>query len=38
VKCIFEYSNTTFDGGGKAPGAITAQTEKAVLGRLQFGF
>ena len=38
VKCIFEYSNTTFDGGSKTPGAVTAQTERAVLGRLQFGF
>jgi phosphate-selective porin OprO and OprP len=38
VKCIFEYSNTTFDGGSKAPGAVTAQTERAILGRLQFGF
>jgi phosphate-selective porin OprO and OprP len=38
VKCILEYSDTTFDGGSKAPGAVTAQTERAILGRLQFGF
>jgi len=38
VKCIFEYSNTTFDGGNKTPGTVTGQTERALLGRLQFGF
>ncbi len=38
VKCIFEYSNTTFDGGNKTPGTVTGQTEQALLGRLQFGF
>jgi len=38
VKCIFEYSNTTFDGGNKTPGSVTGQTEQALLGRLQFGF
>jgi phosphate-selective porin OprO/OprP len=38
VKCIFEYSNTTFDGGSKTPGTVTGQTEQALLGRLQFGF
>ncbi len=38
VKCIFEYSDTTFDGGSKVPGSVTGQTEKALLGRLQFGF
>jgi phosphate-selective porin OprO/OprP len=38
IKCIFEYSQTSFDGGSKASGALTAQDEKALLGRLQFGF
>jgi phosphate-selective porin OprO/OprP len=38
VKAIFEYDNTTFGGGSKVPGSVTGQTERVVLGRLQFGF
>jgi hypothetical protein len=38
VKCILEYSDTTFNGGNKTPGTVTGQTEQALLGRLQFGF
>lgn len=38
IKCILEYSQTTFDGGSKAPGTVTGQNEQALLGRLQFGF
>jgi phosphate-selective porin OprO/OprP len=38
VKCIFEYSQTAFSGGSHAAGAVPAQDEKAIQGRLQFGF
>jgi phosphate-selective porin OprO and OprP len=38
VKCIFEYTQTGFSGGNHATGAVTAQDEKAIQGRLQFGF
>jgi phosphate-selective porin OprO and OprP len=38
VKCIFEYTQTAFSGGNHAVGAVTAQDEKAIQGRLQFGF
>jgi phosphate-selective porin OprO/OprP len=38
VKCIFEYSQTAFSGGSHAAGAVTAHDEKALQGRLQFGF
>jgi phosphate-selective porin OprO and OprP len=38
VKCIFEYTQTAFSGGSHAMGAVTAQDEKAIQGRLQFGF
>jgi phosphate-selective porin OprO/OprP len=38
VKCIFEYSQTAFSGGSPARGHVSSQDEKALLGRLQFGF
>jgi phosphate-selective porin OprO/OprP len=38
VKCIFEYTQTTFSGGSHTTGAVTAQDERALQGRLQFGF
>jgi phosphate-selective porin OprO/OprP len=38
VKCIFEYSQTAFSGGSHAPGSVTANDEKVLQGRLQFGF
>jgi phosphate-selective porin OprO/OprP len=38
VKAIFEFDDTTFGGSSKTPGTVAAQPEKAVLGRLQFGF
>jgi phosphate-selective porin OprO/OprP len=38
IKAIFEFDDTTFGGGSKALGAVTAQAEKVVMGRLQFGF
>jgi phosphate-selective porin OprO/OprP len=38
VKCIFEYDQTAFTGGSRAPGHVTAQNEYALQGRLQFGF
>jgi phosphate-selective porin OprO/OprP len=37
VKCIFEYSQTAFSGD-HVVGTVGAQDEKAILGRLQFGF
>jgi phosphate-selective porin OprO/OprP len=36
VKCILEYSQTAFSGSHLA--GVSAQDEKALLGRLQFGF
>jgi phosphate-selective porin OprO and OprP len=36
VKCIFEYSQTAFSGAKRS--GVAAQDEKALLGRLQFGF
>jgi phosphate-selective porin OprO/OprP len=38
VKCIFEYDQTAFTGGSRAKGAVTANDEMALQGRLQFGF
>jgi phosphate-selective porin OprO/OprP len=38
VKCIFEYDQTYFTGGNRAPGHVTANDEMAIQGRLQFGF
>jgi phosphate-selective porin OprO and OprP len=38
VKAIFEYSQTAFSGGSRLPDTVAAQDEKALLGRLQFGF
>jgi phosphate-selective porin OprO/OprP len=38
VKCIFEYDQTAFTGGSRARGAVTANDEMAIQGRLQFGF
>jgi len=38
VKCIFEYDQTSFDGGSKTSGHVTANDEMALQGRLQFGF
>ncbi len=38
VKCIFEYTQTAFSGGSHTTGAVTAQDERALQGRLQFGF
>jgi phosphate-selective porin OprO and OprP len=38
VKCIFEYSQTAFSGASHAAGSVSAQDERALLGRLQFGF
>jgi phosphate-selective porin OprO/OprP len=38
VKCIFEYSQTDFSGGTPTKGTYAPQNEKAILGRLQFGF
>jgi phosphate-selective porin OprO/OprP len=38
VKCIFEYSQTEFSGETHASGKVGGQDEKALLGRLQFGF
>ncbi len=38
VKCIFEYTQTAFSDGGHPSNAVTAQDEKAIQGRLQFGF
>jgi len=38
VKCILEYDQTAFDGGSRARGAVTANDEMAIQGRLQFGF
>jgi hypothetical protein len=38
VKWIFEYTQTAFSGGSHPTGAVAAQDEKAIQGRLQFGF
>ena len=38
VKWVLEYSQTAFSGGSHAAGAVSAQDEKAVQARLQFGF
>jgi phosphate-selective porin OprO/OprP len=44
IKCILEYGQTAFDGGGKALstasslGPVSAQNERVLMGRLQFGF
>ncbi|HEY3862863.1 MAG TPA: porin [Verrucomicrobiae bacterium] len=38
VKCILEFDDTTFDGGSRTPGNVTAHNELALQGRLQFGF
>jgi phosphate-selective porin OprO/OprP len=38
VKCIFEYDQTSFKGGSRTPGHVTANDEMALQGRLQFGF
>jgi phosphate-selective porin OprO/OprP len=38
VKCILEYDQTSFTGGGRTPGHVTANDEMAIEGRLQFGF
>jgi phosphate-selective porin OprO/OprP len=38
VKCIFEYDQTSFDGGSRTRGHVTANDEMAIQGRLQFGF
>jgi phosphate-selective porin OprO/OprP len=38
VKLNLDYEQTHFQGGSKAPGSVTAQTEKAFLMRLQFAF
>ena len=38
IRCIFEAEQTAFNGGSKAPGALTAQDERVLMERLQFGF
>jgi phosphate-selective porin OprO/OprP len=38
VKCIFEYTQTAFSGGSQTAGAVTANDERVIQGRLQFGF
>ncbi len=38
IKCIFEYSQTGFSGPALAANKVGSQDEKALLGRLQFGF
>ncbi len=38
VKWIFEYTQTAFSGGSHVVGAVTANDERVIQGRLQFGF
>jgi len=38
VKCIVEYTQTEFSGGTPTKGTYAPQSEKALQGRLQFGF
>jgi len=38
VKFNFDYSQSYFRGGDKAPGSVGAQDEKVFLGRTQFLF
>jgi len=38
IRFYLDFESTHFDGGSKAPGAVTAQDERALLGRVQFSF
>ncbi|HLH53563.1 MAG TPA: porin [Verrucomicrobiae bacterium] len=38
VRFYFDFESTHFDGGSKAPSALTARDERALLGRVQFSF
>jgi phosphate-selective porin OprO and OprP len=38
VKLSLNYEQTHFDGGSSRPGTVTAQNEKVILSRVQFGF
>jgi len=38
VRFYLDFESTHFDGGSKAPTAVTAEDERVLLGRVQFSF
>ena len=38
IRFYLDFESTRFDGGSKAPTALTARDERALLGRVQFSF